>query len=172
MQQNKEFVSAQSVQLPAQEMAHSAVFPLFFKMEGRTVLVVGAGKVATRRIQSLCRTVCAIRVVVKDGFDDTLLALAREEQNITLLQAPFSPELLEGCDLVLAATDDRTVNHAIYQGCKVRGILVNVCDAPEECDFYFPALVENDAFIGGVVSKQGNAHAALKRVAERIREVL
>ncbi len=172
MQQNKEFLSAQSAQLPAQEMAQSTVFPLFFKMKGRTVLVVGAGKVATRRIQSLCRTVCVIRVVAKDAFKDALLALAREERNITLIQAPFSPELLEGCDLVLAATDDRAVNHAIYQCCKARGILVNVCDAPEECDFYFPALVENDTFIGGVISKQGNAHAALKRVAKRIREVL
>ncbi|MFI3169510.1 MAG: bifunctional precorrin-2 dehydrogenase/sirohydrochlorin ferrochelatase [Faecalibacterium sp.] len=172
MQQKKQSVPAQSAQKPAQEMAQSAVFPLFFKMEGRTVLVVGAGKVATRRIHSLCRTVCEIRVVAKDGFSAALLALASEEKNITLSQVSFSPDLLAGCDLALAATDDRAVNHAIYQECKARGILVNVCDAPEECDFYFPALVENDTFIGGVVSKQGSAHAALKRVAERIREVL
>ncbi len=150
----------------------SDVFPLFFQMAGRTVLVVGAGKVATRRVQSLCRSSCNITVVAKDGFAEPLTTLAAQQPNITLVHAPFAQSQLEGCSIALAATNDAAVNRAVHAACKAHGVLVNVCDAPTLCDFYFPALFETETLIGGIVSKQGNAHAAVKQAAEQIREVL
>ncbi len=206
----------------------SPVFPLLFKLEGRTALVVGAGNVATRRILSLLHSSCKIKVVAQSPLPEELAVyqvatnqsvanqfaaqqLAKNQPEVqqlsanqptshqlaanrleaqqlvenqpaahqlapppqlTFTQCAFAPQQLEGCSIAIAATNDRAVNHAVYQACKVRGVLVNVCDAPEECDFYFPALFETDTLIGGVVSKQGNAHTAVKQAAQRIREVL
>ncbi|MFI3208809.1 MAG: precorrin-6A reductase [Eubacteriales bacterium] len=141
------------------------VFPLFLDMKGKQVLVVGAGKVGMRRIEKLASFACSLKVVAQERD-------ALEADHVQYIQSEFKEEHLEHCDIVIAATNDRMVNDAIYQACKKRGILVNVCDNPKQCDFYFPALFDNHDLIGGIVSKDGDKHNVVKNTVEAIRDIL
>ena len=77
----------------------------------------------------------------------------------------------KGADLVLAATNQREVNHAVFEECEEYGIPVNVADCKEECRFYFPGLVrEGDLVIG--VTSSGTDPAQVKHTVQRIREML
>jgi siroheme synthase-like protein len=73
--------------------------------------------------------------------------------------------------LIIAATDNRQVNHSIMTEAKRLNIRVSVADDRDECTFYFPAIAENENYIAGLVSKNGD-HAGVKLSAKRIREAL
>ncbi|MFI3226068.1 MAG: bifunctional precorrin-2 dehydrogenase/sirohydrochlorin ferrochelatase [Clostridia bacterium] len=144
----------------------SDVFPLFLNIRNKKILVVGSGKVATRRIETLLQFNCNIIVVSPTKIAENLC------DKVDFINTKFSDEHIENCDLVIAATNERAVNHNIYILCKNSGILVNVCDEPNECDFYFPAIFQDQTIVGGLVSKEGNAHRLVKQTAEKIRGVL
>ena len=78
---------------------------------------------------------------------------------------------LAGAFLVVAATNDRRVNHAVYVEAKRRGILVNVCDCQSECDFFFPAICRAETLVAGVVG-DGSDHRKTARAAKAIRKTL
>jgi len=73
--------------------------------------------------------------------------------------------------LVITATNDRHTNHSAMMEASGLNIPVSVADNREECTCYFPAIMENDSFIMGLVSKDGN-HSAVSSMAEEIRELL
>ena len=115
-------------------MAH---FPLFIDLEKRPCLVAGGGKVALRKVQVLldfgaCVTVTAPFILKEIKAYDQVCVLERE----------FEPDDLRDKILVVAATDDASVNHQIAELCTSRGILVNAVDQMEDCTFIFPAYVK------------------------------
>jgi len=73
--------------------------------------------------------------------------------------------------MILFLTDDRAINHAGSQIAKSMGVLVNVCDCQEECDFFFPAIIEHGAIIASVTAN-GTNHRLVRKVATQIRELL
>jgi siroheme synthase-like protein len=77
---------------------------------------------------------------------------------------------LAGQFLVYAATNDRKVNARIARECQRRGILVNVADAPDECDFIVPARVRRPGFVLAISTegKQPRAAAELRRRLEEL----
>ena len=113
-----------------------AYFPLFVDLTGKTVLIAGGGPVAARKARVLLD--CGPRVVV--CAPQPIGELEAQEQ-VELLRRPFSPELLEGVSLAVAATGDRAVNHQIAVLCRARSIPVDVADSAQESTFLFPALV-------------------------------
>jgi len=54
---------------------------------------------------------------------------------------------------------------------KKLNINISVADCKEECSCYFPAIADNDAYIAGLVSKNGN-HKGVKKMINKIRGVL
>ncbi len=152
-------------QLQENEKQNGKRFPLFINIQGKKVLVVGAGGVGQRRIQSLLKFDCELHVL---ALQENPFADAR----ISYVQGAFDETYLEGCYMVIAATDDRLTNEKIYQEGKKKNILVNVCDNPQQCDFYFPAIFQSQELIGGLVSKEGNQHGLVKNTAEAIRGIL
>ena len=139
-------------------------FPLFVDMNGRKTLVAGGGKVAERRIKVLLDFGADITVISPEASEyienaaslGTIRLLKRKYQagDITAL-TPF---------LVIAATDDRQVNHQIATEAKNLNIPVSVADCREECTCHFPAIADNGAFIAGLISKDGN-HVGVKQMA-------
>jgi len=73
--------------------------------------------------------------------------------------------------LVIAATDDRQANHEAMKEARALSVHVSVADSMEECTCWFPAVAENDGYIAGIVSKNGD-HTGVKRLAKKMREVL
>jgi uroporphyrin-III C-methyltransferase / precorrin-2 dehydrogenase / sirohydrochlorin ferrochelatase len=116
-----------------------SLFPLFLKLEGRPVLVVGGGKIAEGKIASLLHTGASIHVVAPTATA-AISAWAREAK-IQWRQRHFQADDVENQDLVIAATSSADVNHQVYAEARRQGVLCNVVDDPPYCDFYFPAVV-------------------------------
>ena len=146
-------------------------FPLFVDMSGRKALVVGGGNVAERRVKILADFGADITVIspevteyIERAFSSNNIYLLKRKYNVGDIAAiqPF---------LVVAATDERQVNHDIMAEAKSLNIHVSVADCREECTFCFPAVAENENYVVGIVSKDGN-HSGVKQMAEKIRRVL
>ena len=114
-------------------------YPVFLKLEDKLCVVVGAGRVAERRVRGLCDAKARVRVV---GITATegILKLA-DEGAIHLYQRAFEPSDLNGSALVIAATDRVDVNRAVQAAAKCRGILFCGTDPHTDSDFIVPAVV-------------------------------
>jgi precorrin-2 dehydrogenase / sirohydrochlorin ferrochelatase len=115
------------------------LFPVFIKLVDRACLVVGAGEIATAKIDSLLQSGARVLVVAPDAKPE-IRELA-EYRRITWERRKYQPSDLDGAFLAIAATSDTAVNHAVFADAQQRGILCNAVDDPPNCDFYFPAVV-------------------------------
>jgi precorrin-2 dehydrogenase / sirohydrochlorin ferrochelatase len=117
----------------------SSLFPMFMKLEGKRCLVVGAGNVGEPKIGSLIDAGARVRVIALQA-SETVQNWAKAGK-ITLELRAFVDEDLDGAFLAVVATASRALNGSIYRETQRRGVLCNVVDVPEYCDFYYPAVV-------------------------------
>ena len=112
---------------------------MFMKLAGRRCLVVGAGKIGEPKISSLLDTGAAVHVVAL-AASEAVHEWAKAGK-ISLELRAFSAEDLHETFLAIVATASRSLNGSIYREAQRRGVLCNVVDDPEYCDFYYPAVV-------------------------------
>jgi precorrin-2 dehydrogenase/sirohydrochlorin ferrochelatase len=117
----------------------SSLFPMFMKLTGRQCLVVGAGKVGEPKIGGLIDTGAQIRVVAIEATQ-VVREWARAGKVELELRA-FTANDLDGAFLAIVATASRNLNDLVYREAQRRGVLCNVVDVPEYCDFFYPAVV-------------------------------
>ena len=144
-------------------------FPLFTNISGRTVVVIGGGKIAQRRVRSLLDFDCSIRVIARETSEE--IKGYGAEQKLELRLKGYEPSDLDGADYVLAATDDRQLNHEIYKGCREGNIPVNVADDKTKSDFYFPGIVRRNGITVGVTA-EGKDHSLAKKATRAIADCL
>lgn len=124
--------------------------PVFLNVKQQRCLVVGGGSVAVRKVSLLLQAGAQIHVVSPDLA--TELSQWVQQQKITHEARPFSPEHLQQCMLVIAATNDMAVNRAVSAAAGVRNIPVNVVDHPELCTFIMPSIVDRSPLMIAVSS--------------------
>ena len=124
--------------------------PLFHKLQGGRVLVVGGGEIALRKARLLADAGAALRVVAPE-VDGQLAALAREGGGEVLVRGYQAPDLV-GCRLVIAATDDAGLNAQVSADAQALNLPVNVVDAPALCSVIFPAIVDRSPLVVAVSS--------------------
>lgn len=154
------------------DKAEGRRFPLFVSLEGKKVLVFGAGAVAKRRIRVLLGFGADIEVTApeiparnREEFDKWI-----REGKISWKQKKFEAEDLKtSAFFVLAATDQKTVNADISALCREKQIPVNNASDASQCDFYFPSIVEKDEITIGIAGN-GTGHGAVRRLRERMQE--
>ncbi len=117
-----------------------AYYPVFLDLRGRRAVVVGGGAVAATKIAGLLRA-DAVVTVIAPGACDEVRALAAAGR-IRLEPRGYAAGDLDGARIVIAATDDRSVNHAVAAEAARRGALANVVDDPAASHFIAPAVVE------------------------------
>ena len=117
----------------------NSLFPMFMKLTGRQCLVVGAGKVGEPKIGGLIDTGAQIRVVAIEATQ-VVREWARAGKVELELRA-FTANDLDGAFLAIVATASRNLNDLVYREAQRRGVLCNVVDVPEYCDFFYPAVV-------------------------------
>lgn len=139
-----------------------AYFPLFVSLDHLPCLVVGGGRVALRKVRTLLEYGAEVTVTAPE-----LDAELEEVPGITIHKREFKESDLNDIQLVFAATSDEECNRKVSRLCRERRILINVADVPEECDFYFPALVRRGDVVVGV-STGGKSPAAAKKIKEKI----
>ena len=142
-------------------------FPIFVGLQERLAVVVGGGKIATGRVQKLCKFGCRVTVIAPQISDELLEMSERNE--ISCIQDVYSTKYLAGAFLIVAATNVREVNDAVCKDAKNINCWVNVADCKEQSDFFFPALFESADIIGGLISKGGKNHRLAKTTAQQIR---
>jgi precorrin-2 dehydrogenase/sirohydrochlorin ferrochelatase/precorrin-6A/cobalt-precorrin-6A reductase len=144
-------------------------FPLFVQIWDKQIVVVGGGIIAARRIETLLRFQCRI-LVVAPGIEPSIEAHARSKR-LTYLCGTYEKGNLAGADLVLAATNDRAVNHSVGLEANKLGIPVSVADAASECSFFFPSVIEHEEVVIGLCS-QGKSHHGVSALSKKLRWIL
>ncbi len=143
------------------------LYPFFLKLDQQPVLVVGAGRVASRKIESLLRCGASVTVVARDA--SPVVETMEQHGRIRLFLRDFSESDLEGARLVVAATANRGLNERVSQLARQSGIWVNAVDMPELCDFYVPSIVDRHP-LTLAISTHGNAPALARRIRHELEE--
>ena len=142
-------------------------YPIFLQLERRTVLVVGGGSVALRKVETLLEYGALVRLVSLE-LTRPFMALMEKDQ-VAYLGPRFREEYLDGIFLVIAATDDHDLNHTISVSARSRGLLVNAVDQPEDCTFIVPSIVRRGD-LSIAVSTSGKSPAFARRVREGLEQ--
>lgn len=149
-----------------------ADFPLFIKMDGRKVMVIGGGSVALRKIRILTDYGADIRIISGEVRDELkmLAEAGRLEWQKENLTENHLPELDEAF-LVICASNDETVNVMAADYCQKRHILVDCAKPGENSDCVFPSVVRRGNVVVGI-STSGGVPALTKHLREKIEAVI
>jgi precorrin-2 dehydrogenase/sirohydrochlorin ferrochelatase len=140
-------------------------YPINLDIRGRRCLVVGGGRVGTRKVDTLVQ--CgAVVTVVSPEVSPALLQMAAEK-SIILEQRPYRSSDMAGMFLVIGATDNETLNRQIRTDAEPRNLLCNIADRPEMCNFILPAIVRHGDFVMAI-STAGKSPAFAKLIRQRL----
>ena len=140
-------------------------YPINLDIYDRHCLVVGGGGVGTRKVISLLN--CGARVtVVSPEASDRLVELSNNDR-ITLALRKFKDSDLEDVFLVIGATNDESLNRRIHKNAEHRGLLCNIADRPEICNFILPSVVRRGALTISI-STSGRSPAMAKRLRKEL----
>ncbi|BCQ63287.1 siroheme synthase [Pseudomonas sp. Boi14] len=124
--------------------------PLFHNLRGSRVLVVGGGEIALRKSRLLADAGAQLRVVAPE-IEAQLQELIVASGGESLLRGYVEADL-DGCTLIIAATDDESLNAQVSADAHRRCVPVNVVDAPALCSVIFPAIVDRSPLVIAVSS--------------------
>lgn len=128
--------------------------PVNLTMKDKNCLIVGGGKVALRKINTLLDYNCRLTVIAPEV--EQQIDYFFERKFIDLKKRAYkSPEAAD-YDLVIAASNDMKINKQVSDDCRRANIPVNVVDTPRLCDFTFPAILRRDCLTVSV-STDGKA---------------
>ena len=149
------------------EMVFMRYYPIFLKAENLPCLVVGGGEVGARKVQTLLS--CGASVALVSPEVVKWLAEKIQEGVVELVGKHYEEKQLEGCSLVIAATDDLELNSQIARDAEKRGLLCNVVDYPQEGNFILPALIQRGA-LTLAISTSGKSPALARQIREDLEQ--
>lgn len=124
--------------------------PLFVDLKGRDCLVVGGGNIAARKASLLLKAGAKVSLVSPEVSTSTQKLIDNDQ--VAWIEEEFSPEHIDHPRVVIAATDDETVNNQVYDSANQKNILVNVADNPEKCDFILASILDRSPIVIAVSS--------------------
>jgi precorrin-2 dehydrogenase/sirohydrochlorin ferrochelatase len=145
-----------------------AKYPIFLELGGRRVVLIGGGAVAVRKAGVLFEAGARLVVVAEEATG--VLTTMCTQQGAMLIRSKYAKEYITEAALVVAATNDSKVNRQVYADCQALGILCNVVDDPEFCDFFVPAVVKR----GGLqiaISTEGRCPAYAGHLRKKIEAI-
>ena len=149
-------------------MAEMDYLPIFIRLKGQGVLVVGGGHVAGRKARLLVQAGARIRMVATSIEPAVAASLDKTHE---LIERAFEADDLVGMALVVAATDDNSLNREIHDLAIKRNLPVNVVDQPSMCSFIFPSVVNRNPLIVAV-SSGGRAPVLARLLRARLETLI
>lgn len=137
-------------------------YPIVLDLTGRRAVVVGGGRVALRKARALAEAGARVTAVAPAFLPDFA-----EDDRIERREAAYAAGHLEGAAVVIAATDDAAVNRRVADDARAAGVLVNVVDVPQQCDFIVPAQVRRGDLVVAVTTG-GAAPSLSRRLRQRL----
>lgn len=117
-------------------------FPLFIDTCDLNILIIGAGEVASRKLELLNRTEANIHIIALAVCDEVRAFEA--EPKVSIEQRAVSEHDIQDWDLIYIATADKALNKQLASIASAKNILVNVVDSPEDCRFITPSIIDRD----------------------------
>lgn len=153
-------------------------FPLYVDLTDKKVVVIGGGRVAARRVNTLLGFVDKIMVISPElGKNMEELVFQKCVDGLFWLSDVYQKGYLDDADMVLACTDVKVINDIVEEDCRRleqeqgRRILFSRCDDKNACDFLFPSIVVSEDVVVGINSS-GESPEKTKETRERMEEML
>jgi siroheme synthase-like protein len=144
-----------------------SLFPIFVKLEGRLVVVVGGGEIAAGKIDGLLRAGARVRVIAPEVHAS--FAEPIRNRKIEWVPRKFEAGDISDATLVIAATSAPGVNASVFREAEARGILCNAVDDIENCHFYYGSIVQRgDLQIA--ISTNGKSPALAQRLRQELEQ--
>ena len=133
------------------------IFPISLKLQQQPCLIVGGGRIAYRKAVLLAKAGAQL-IVCSPEIEDDLLSLVNQTQGQYLNSVYHESVYQENAialrqfRLVIAATNDKAVNQAVFEACEAENVLVNSVDDPPHCRFMVPAIIDRSPLVISVAS--------------------
>lgn len=144
-------------------------FPVSIDLNNKNILVIGAGKIALRKVETLMSYNCNILIITKDILEEKFLELEKNNKIKILKNQEFEEKFLKKIFLVIAATDNEVLNKNISQLCINKNILVNNITSKDDMNVRFASIYEKDD-IQIAISANGNPKKAIE-IKNKIKDI-
>ena len=144
-------------------------FPVSIDINNKNILVIGAGKIALRKVETLLNYNCNIIVITKDILEEKFLELEKSNKIKVLKNQEFEEKFLQDFFLAVVATDNEVLNKNISQLCMNKNILVNNITSKNDMNVRFASIYEKDD-IQIAISANGNPKKAVE-IKNKIKDI-
>ena len=144
-------------------------FPVSIDLNNKNVLIIGAGKIALRKVETLLNYNCNINVITKEVLEEKFLELEKDNKIKILKNQEFKEKFLQDIFLVVVATDNEVLNKNISQLCMSKNILVNNITSKDDMNVRFASIYEKDD-IQIAISANGNPKKAVE-IKHKIKDI-
>ncbi|PYQ29218.1 MAG: siroheme synthase [Acidobacteria bacterium] len=144
-------------------------YPIYLDIEDHAVLIIGGGNVCARKAETMMKYGARVTIVSPE-FTGEIEAWARDGQ-LALKRKRYDASDLEGATIVIASTDDTSVNEQIAADCRARRIPVNVVDVTPLCEFIVPAIIDKGS-VHIAISTGGKSPALARTLKEDLQRLI
>ena len=144
-------------------------FPVSIDLNNKNVLIIGAGKISLRKVETLLKYNCNINVITKEILEEKFLELEKNNKIKIFKNQEFEEKFLENIFLVITATDNEILNKEISQLCMSKNILVNNVTSKDDMNVRFMSIYEKDD-IQIAISANGNPKKAVE-IKNKIKDI-
>jgi siroheme synthase-like protein len=143
------------------------LFPMFVKLGGRLVVVVGGGEIAAGKIEALLKAGARIRLIAPEVHMSLVSAI--RTRKVEWMPREFAAGDLDGAALAIAAASVPGVNASVFREAEAHGIFCNAADDIENCHFYYGSVVQRgDLQIA--ISTNGKSPALAQRLRQELEQ--
>ncbi len=154
------------------EKTGNNLFPVFIKLETLRLLIVGGGNVGLEKLKAVLQNAPATSIrLVALSISGEIRAIAAATPTLQLFERAYTPADLDLADIVIVAVNDRNTSTAIAKDTRNKGLLVNVADTPDLCDFYLSSVVRKGN-LKIAISTNGKSPTIAKRLREEITNMI
>lgn len=140
-------------------------YPIFLDIKNKPCIVIGGGQVAERKVLSLLDAGAKV-CVISPEITPAIKKLASKKR-VKLIQRAYKTADLKNSFLAYSATNNKTVNQKVFQEAEKQGVLLNIVDVPELCNFIVPSVVERGDLLLAI-STSGKSPAMAKKIRQQL----
>ncbi|MGL5753396.1 MAG: precorrin-2 dehydrogenase/sirohydrochlorin ferrochelatase family protein [Paraclostridium sp.] len=140
-------------------------YPMMINLSGKEIAVIGGGKIAYRKVKNFLDFGYGVKVIAVDFIEE----FYDIEEKIYLIKDEYKESYIENSFVVVAATNNKSINESIGKYCNIKNKLVNVVDNPSLSTYIVPSVVKRGDLIIGV-STSGKSPSLAGKIKKDLEE--
>lgn len=142
-------------------------YPVSLDISAKRCVIIGGGSVAERKAERLSE--CSAQVTVVSRTLTPGLYDRKKVNTIEHIDMDYEKKVLRGAFMVIGATDRDDVNAQVSQDALSLGMLVNIVDDPDKCNFILPSLLQQGD-LSIAISTGGKSPALARKIREELQQ--